>query len=105
MTKLKQRYLIDYENAHWCGGQMNVVVWADDEIDAVIKASDYMEDAQREQFSDEYGDSISEDEEYADESAVSVNSVDLFDEGHDQWEFFMNPVQRDNFYPIVGMPY
>ena len=105
MSNLKQRYLIDYENAHWCGGQMNVVVWAHDEEEARVLAADHMEETQREQFSSEYGDSVCEDEEYEDESAVSINSVELFDEGHPQWEFFMNAAQRDAFYPIIGMPY
>jgi hypothetical protein len=102
---MKQRYLIDYENAHWCGGQMNVVVWAENETEAEILAADYMEETQREQFSQEYGDSVCEDEEYEDESAVSINSIELFDEGHKEWEFFMNPTQRAAFYPIIGMPY
>lgn len=96
--------MIDYENAHWCGGQLHVVVWAQDEIEAEILASDFMEETQRELFSDEYGESLLEDEEYEDESAVSVNSVELLDENHEYWKYFVDKTQ-ESFYPIIGMPY
>lgn len=94
----KQLYLIDYECAHWCGGQSNVVVWAEDEDDAREVASYHMEEEMRELFSDEY-----EDEEHDDESSVSVNSVEEFGPAHDEWRFFLDPSQSQ-FYPIIGEP-
>ncbi len=100
---MKTRFLIDYENAHWCGGQLNVVVWANDEEDARDVASDHMEEEQRALFEDHYN-NPDEDEDYSDESAVSITSVEEFNETHDQWEFFMNPSQRAAFYPEVGQP-
>jgi hypothetical protein len=102
---MKNLYLIDYENAHWCGGQLNVVVYAYDEQDAIMRADYHMDSEQRELFSDEYGESVAEggDEEYADECAYSINSVELFDKNHQEWAFFKDPTQSE-FYPIVGEP-
>jgi hypothetical protein len=101
----KQRYLIDYENAHWCGGQLNVVVWAKSEDEASTLAEDHMEETQRELFSGEYGDSADGgDEEYCDESAVSINSITLLDDKHKLWSYFTMRGQ-ESFYPIVGWPY
>lgn len=94
-------YLIKYENAHWCGGELAVVVWAEDEYEAEALVSDHMEETQRELFSDEYGESVSEDDEYADERAYSVNSVEPFDESHPEWKFFKDPSQA-SFYPVIG---
>jgi hypothetical protein len=106
MNQLKNRYLIEYENAHWCGGQLNVVVWAPNEDEARILASDHMEECQRELYSDQYGESVDEDgdEEYVDETAVSINTVELLNEEHPDWEYFIEASQQE-FYPIVGMPY
>jgi hypothetical protein len=97
------RYIIDFENAHWCGGQANCVVFAESPDEALIKAEVYMEEYQRELFSDEYGESVDGgDEEYADDCAYTVNSVELFDETHEEWEFYQDPVQRANFYPEIN---
>jgi hypothetical protein len=98
---MKKLYLIDYENAHWCGGQLNVVVWAHDEEDAIVEAEYHMEEEQRELFSDEYNDE--EDKEYADDQAYTVNSVEPFDENHEQWKFYQDSSQS-SFYPVVGSP-
>ncbi len=99
----KQLYLIDYENAHWCGGQLNVCVWAEDEDDARCIASDHMEEMQYELFADEYAEEG--DDSLSDESAVSINSVELFDENHEQWQFYLKPDQRASFYPTMGNPH
>lgn len=101
---MKQRYLIEYENAHFHGGYLNVVVWAEGMNDAVLRAEEFMENSQRELFTKEYGESVSADEEYADESAVSISSVTLLDEKHPYWESFIDKDQAE-FYPIIGMPY
>ena len=92
------KYLIDYENAHWCGGQLYVVVEATDKTEAEIKAEDWMEQTQRELFSNEYGDSIGDDEEYCDECAYTVNSIDILDENNENWEFYKDPSQS-SVYP------
>ena len=54
-TKMtKQLYIIDYDNAHWCGGNLNVVVWARDEDHAVEVAEWFMDEQQRELFLAEF---------------------------------------------------
>ena len=96
----KQLYIIDYESSQWCGGQSHCVVWATDVDDAVIQASDHMEDEMRELFSDEYED---EDIDPDMESAVAVNSVEILDEKNEHWEFFNHATQAQ-FYPVIGEP-
>lgn len=86
------KYLIDYENAHWCGGQLYVVVNALDEDDAQMKAECFMEETQRELFADEYA------EEFDDECAYTVNSVTVLDEDNEYWPFYKDPSQS-SFYP------
>lgn len=98
----KPMWLIDYENAHWCGGQLNVVVHADSADEALYLAEDHMADEQRELFSEEYGESVREDEEYSDECPYTVNSVEAFGPEHEEWKFFQDPIQRANFYPVIG---
>lgn len=100
---MKQLYIIDYENAHWCGGQLNCLAWAKSPEEAVIIAEGHMEDAQRELFSDEFGD-VEDDEDagdYDDVAAFTVNSVEIMDCNHEDWKFFMDPTQSQ-FYPIVN---
>lgn len=89
------KYIIDYENAHWCGGQLYVVVNAKNEYEAQEKAEMHMEECQRELFADEY---VEAKEEFDDESAVSVNSVEEFDVNHEYWRFYKDPSQAE-FYP------
>jgi hypothetical protein len=98
---MKNLYIIDYENAHWCGGQLHVVVWAYSPAHAEILVSDWMEETQRELFADEYGESVSEDEEFADERAYTVNSVSILDINNEHWEFYNDPSQ-ESFYPVVN---
>jgi hypothetical protein len=90
------KYIIDYENAHWCGGQLHVVVSAMDEVDALTKAEYWMEETQRELFADEYF----EDGDYNDESAVVINSVNILDASNEHWEDYCNPSQS-SFYPEI----
>ena len=95
----KTLWLIDYENAHWCGGQLNVVVWAETADEALYLAEGHMEDCQRELFSD-YVDEDS-DEIDLEESFVSVSSVEEFNEDHESLKFFKMPGQ-ESFYPVIG---
>lgn len=90
-----KKYLIDYENAHWCGGQLYVVVNAINESDAEEKAADWMEETQRELFADEYSEG-----DFDDESAYSVISVEVLDESHDCWQWYTDPSQAQ-FYPEI----
>lgn len=95
------KYLITYENAHWCGGELNVVVNASSKEDAVDKASMHMEEAQRELFDDHYNDE--DDESYGyldDEQAYSVVLVEEFNEKHSEWVYYINPGQAE-FYPEI----
>jgi hypothetical protein len=98
---MKKLYIIDYENAHWCGGQLYVVVWAQSPEHAETIASDWMEEQQRTLFEDEYGDvAEEEDGDYNNESAYIVNSVSLLDKDNEHWRFFHDPSQLE-FYPTI----
>lgn len=101
-TKMN-KYLIDYENAHWCGGQLNVVVNAESESEALQKAEYHMEACQRELFAHEYEED-EEDEEtcgaFDDECAYAVNSVEILDEDNEYWRFYKDPSQAE-FYPEI----
>ncbi len=97
---VKKLFLIEYENMHWCGGSLNVVVWAIDEDDAREVAEDHMETEQRELFMAE----LEDEPELEEDSAHTVNSVEEFDPSHDQWQWFADPQQRAHFYPVVGYP-
>ncbi len=94
---MKQLYVIDYENAHWCGGQLHCVVWAESEYEAEELASYFMFETQYELFSSEY------EEEASDECVYTVNSVELL-EGSEHEVYYNDPIQRKNFYPCVNLP-
>jgi hypothetical protein len=94
---MQELYIIEYDNAHWCGGTLHCVVWAEDETEAEDLASGFMEESQRELYSDHYDVS----DEYDNESAFSVTSVQLL-QGSEYEEFYADPVQRANFYPLVN---
>ncbi len=99
------RYLITYESAHWCGAaDTKCVVYAEDELTAVIVAEPHMEEEMRELFSEEYGDAVDEYEEessYDQECAYSITSVELFDEKHEDWKYYVHETQSQ-FYPVVN---
>ncbi len=97
ITMTKQLYLIEYENAHWCGGSLNVVVWATDEENAREVAESHMDECQRDLFSAEFD----EEPELEEDCSYTINSVEEFNEAHDEWQFFTDPTQ-ESFYPIVG---
>lgn len=94
-------FLIDYENAHWCGGQSNCVVEAANADDAVMIASDHMQEEMYELFRYEYDEDAEEDGNYASESAFVVNSVETFDENHEYWKFYLDETQSQ-FFPKVN---
>jgi hypothetical protein len=99
-TNMKNLYLIDYENAHWCGGQLYVVVSAPSAEHAECLAADWMEETQRELFVDEYGDE-EECQDFAEEVAYIVNSVELLNEEHEHWQWYKDPSQS-SFYPVIN---
>ncbi len=95
---MKQLYVIEYENAHWCGGQLHCVVWADSEDQAQDIAGYFMDETQYDLFSDHY-----EDDPDADDGGCysTVNSVELLEDS-DIKEFYADPEQRAAFYPCVN---
>ncbi len=93
---MKKLWLITYDNLHWCGGELNVVVVADTADEAMYLAGDHMEECQRELFSDEIAEDNLEDEYQA-----NVISVEEFDEKHKCWQYYQDPGQ-EQFYPTVG---
>jgi hypothetical protein len=98
-------WLINYESSEWCGGESHVVVVAETADEANYLAEDHMETTMRELFSDEY--TILE-AEYAEEGvdavfdcAYTINSIEAFDENHEDWKYYINPSQ-EQFYPTIG---
>ncbi len=98
-TQMQELYIIEYENAQWCGGTLHCVVWAEDETEAEDLASEHMEQEQRELYSDHYDDA--DGGGYDDESAFSVTLVQPL-KGSEYEEFYADSVQRANFYPLVN---
>lgn len=96
---MKQLYVIDYENARWCGGQLNCVVWADSEDEAILRAEEHMDQEQRELFSGDMDDE--EDEEADNDVQYTVNSVELL-KGSTCEEYYADEKQRAYFYPCVN---
>jgi hypothetical protein len=94
---MKNLYIIEYENAHWCGGGLNICVYAEDETNAVELAEEYMEESQRELFYDEF----SEEPELDEEQSYTINSVSILDESNEHWIYYNDPSQAV-FYPIVS---
>lgn len=90
-------YLIDYECAHWCGGNSHCVVEAADADDAVMLASEHMQEEMYALFIDEYTDEDTDSDEYADEASFTVNSVVSFDKTHECWKYYIDPVQSQFF--------
>lgn len=99
-------YIIQYDSAHWCGGESHCVVWAENADEALLEASVFMEDNMRELFSAEYDDYYNDDTEagaYDDESAYVVNWCEPLTPEHEHWEYFQDPSQSQ-FYPMLGSP-
>jgi hypothetical protein len=82
------------------------VVWAYNADEAVLEASDFMEDNMRELFSSEYDDEFDEENEagaYDDEQAYTVDWCELLTPEHEHWEYYVDATQAD-FYPEIGSP-
>ncbi len=94
----KQLYVIEYESAHWCGGQSHCVAWANSDHEAEDEAASFMESHMRELFSDGHED---EDFDGDGDPAYSVIRVELLAGSEDE-EFYNMPDQRSNFYPCVN---
>lgn len=91
-------WIIEYSSSRWAGAPSHVVVVADSSTEAEIKADDHMETEMRELYYDEDQDLDPCD---TDDCSYTVNSVEPLKVGSEYWEFFMNPTQQINFYPIV----
>lgn len=100
---MKQLFIIKYENAFWCGGELNVCVWALNPDDAVNEASDHMEESQRDLFQTEIDEDIAEGGNADEDTQSTVTSVEFFNKDHNEWEFYQNPTQSE-FYPVIGQP-
>jgi hypothetical protein len=100
----KQLYIIDYENAHWCGGGLHVCVWAEDARSAHEEASIHMDEEQRELFSSEIEEAVEEDERFDDGYMYAINSIEVLNEQHEFWAYYQDEQQRAAFYPTIGSP-
>lgn len=94
---MKQLYIIEFENTHWCGGVLHCVAWANSEQEAEDAAESHMNNEQWELFSDHYED----EPEYDDGCYYTVNSVELL-EGSEYEKYYADPDQRKAFYPCVN---
>lgn len=101
----KKLFLIDYEGSQWCGGRSHCVVLAENDVDAELAAVEHMDAEMRELFSSEYEDDLNEGGTADEDIAYSVNSIEEFGPEHDQWQWFMDKVQRENFYPCIGFTF
>lgn len=101
----KQLFIIEYESAHWCGGQSHCVVWAVNADDAKLEAGLHMDEHMYELFQDEYDDERDEDGngEYDDEQCYTVNWCELLTVEHSHWPYYEDPSQSE-FYPEIGTP-
>jgi hypothetical protein len=93
---MKQLFIIEYENAHWCGGQLNCLAWAHSPEGAIDAASEFMEETQRELFSDHYD----EEGRYDGEPTVTVIGVMLM--AGSEFEKYYNDASQAEFYPVVN---
>lgn len=98
-----QLFIITYDNAHWCSGQLNCVVTAESAEQAELLAECHMTECQRELFSSEYDDLEPDDEELEEleECPYNVISVEVLDHNNEYWESYNNPDQS-SFYPVVN---
>lgn len=87
-------YIIEYEAANWCGYSFNCVVKASDTIEAEDIASPFMEEAILEEL-----DADEIDDEGPNWSLVCIEELTPESE---HWQYWTNPIQRENFYPKVN---
>lgn len=101
----KKLFLIEYEGAHWCGGISHCVVLAEDETEAEAEAEGYMDETMRELFADEYCEEQEEGGNAYDDIAYTVRSIEEFGPEHEDWKWFLDEVQRSNFYPCINFEF
>lgn len=94
------KFIIYYENIHWCGGKLTVVVNANSVDEAIEKASEHMDECQRDLFAGEIEYAFEEDPEFDDSAISAINSVEILNEKHEAWEFYKDPGQAC-FYPEI----
>ena len=95
------KWLINFDSAHWCGGDSKCVVEAETEDEAENLAEDFMQEEMWNLFSDEYKDSEDEDyQDYSNEQCYNVIGVEPFDETHEEWVFYKDP-EQSQFYPEI----
>lgn len=101
----QQLYLINYQSSQWCGGMSKCVVQASDETQAEDEAEFWMDESMRELFSTEYAEDLEEGGTLDEDPAYSVDSIEEFGPEHDEWQWFLDEVQRTNFYPCIGFDF
>lgn len=90
---MKQIYIITYENANWCGGELHCLVEAISVDDAEMLAADYMDTVQRELFSDE-------DDENQEDITYTVNKTEILADS--EFEKYASDPTQQSFYPKVN---
>lgn len=93
---MNQIYIITYDNAQWCGGELYCLVEATSELGAESIAAQHMEEAQLELYSDHYDDDPLEEGD----TAVGTTTVELLSES-DHKAYAADPTQA-SFYPKVN---
>ena len=101
----QQLYLVSYQSSHWHGGMYQCVVLATNHDTVVPCAGLWMDVSMRELFSTEYAENLAEGGTLDKDLAYSINSIEDFGPEHDEWQWFLNEVQRTNFYPCIGFEF
>ena len=101
----QQLYLIRYQSSHWRGGMSDCVVLATNQDTAVSCAELWMDVSMRELFSTEYAENREEGGTLDEGPAYSIDSIEDFGPEHDEWRWFLDEVQRTNFYPCIGFEF
>lgn len=101
---MKKQFYIYYESAHWCGHGNYVIVWANSAEEAEEEADEFMDEAMRDLYASEYAEDEEEGGCMSDDAAHSVKECVEFGPEHEAWQFYMDPVQREHFYPTIGSP-
>ena len=101
----KELYVVEFSSANYAGAPEHCRVWAESEEDAIEAASNYAHDYYYEQYSeqwyDENGDEEDEDSDIAPDAWASIDRA--FPQAGSSFEKFIDdPVQAENFYPIVN---
>lgn len=90
-------WIVYFESANYCGYGEYCVVRADDSTNAEIIAESYAEDNYCEEDSDQWYDENGHDPD----RWAEIKKVELFDEGHECWQYYIDPSQS-SFYPVIN---